>query len=127
MKIYWHLKDIPELKPLRDFDRKEVMAATAGKRLKDPFNLLLLVPALLMVGLGNYLGQVLCPFPYASSVFGGVMGGVAGGFAVLVMNGRGGHHLAEEIRRRGLDDSRAREMPDSSSTTEGRIRGENPQ
>lgn len=103
MEIYWKTKDIPELKNLSDFDGKEVWVATAGKRLLDPLYLLLVPAMFLIVGLGVYLGDLLLPFRFGSSIGGGLLGAMASMGMNVVMNGRGRRHLAEEIRRRGLD------------------------
>ena len=100
MKLYWRLRDIPELKDLEKGQQTEVWVATFSRRLRDPFLLLLVVPYFLIVILCNFLGDRLIPLSYGSSIGGGLGAGLSIYLFFVVSFHRARPHLAEEIRRR---------------------------
>ena len=102
MEFYWRLKDIPELKSLDKGERTEVWVATMGRRMRDPWLLLLLIPYFVIVGLCNYLGGLLIPWEYGSSICGGIGAGLSIFLSSTVIFQRSRPHFAEEIHRRSL-------------------------
>ena len=104
MKFYWRLSDIPELRPLNKAQQREIWASTAGRRIRDPYLLLGIVPILLLVLLGNWLGETLLPWSFGR-IIGGALGAGLGSFVGVIMSTpRARPHLAAEVRRRGLSD-----------------------
>jgi hypothetical protein len=102
MKLYWRLRDIPEMKTLEKGQQTEVWIATFSRRLRDPFLLLLVVPCFLIVILCNFLGGLLIPISYGSSIGGGLGAGLAIYLVFVVSFNRARPHFAEEIHRRSL-------------------------
>ena len=102
MKFYWRLSDIPELRPLNKAQQQEIWAATAGRRIRDPFLLLIIFPVLLMVFLGSWLGATLLPWSYGQVIGGSIGAGLGSFVGVIMTTPRARPHLAAEIRKRGL-------------------------
>jgi hypothetical protein len=101
--FYWRRRDVPELRDLSPGQRTEVLVATAGRRIRDPFLLLMIPPWLGLVALGNFLGGLWIPLPVGTSLGGGLGAGLAALLFCMVSFQRGRPHLAAEVRRRYPD------------------------
>ncbi|MCP4291240.1 MAG: hypothetical protein GY780_05335 [bacterium] len=101
MEFYFQQSKIPEFENLDKGQRTEVWAATATRRLQDPFLLIPLAFLVVVVAVCYTLGNLLIPLSYGG-VIGGGLGAVLGN---LVFSGiatpRARPYLAAEIKSRG--------------------------
>ena len=100
MELYWRLEDIPELRSLTKADRTELWSKMIHQRVRDRFMLALFVPYIFIIALGNYIGDLLIPFRFGSSIGGGLGAGVAIWLFFVVAIHRSRPFLKEEAQQR---------------------------
>jgi len=101
MEIYLRHHNIPEFANLDKGQRSEIWAATAGRRLRDPFSLLGLVVLIAVVAVCYTGGSFLIPLPYGGAIGGGIGAGLGNVLAFGIMTPRARPYLAAEIESKG--------------------------
>lgn len=101
MEFYWRFSDIPEFRNLDKAQQTEIWAATTGRRFRDPFLLVSLLVAVVVMGLCFSLGNLFIPWSYGAAIGGGLGAGLGNFIGLGLAIPRSRPHIAAEIQARG--------------------------